>query len=212
MSQSILFRMKRFAVAPALMFALLSFAAQAEYEAGVHYFELPTPIAVSGDGIEVTEYFSYGCNHCYQFEPILAAWVKTLPEDVTFNRTPAMWNQGYTLLAQTYYTLLAMDLLETLHLEVFNAIHLKRQNIRSPQAMADYLAKVGVDPLAFVKVFNSFGVQSSLRQADARGRAYRATGVPTIIVHGKYRIETASAGSTQGMLKVAEYLIDLERQ
>ena len=39
MSQSILFRMKRFAVAPALMFALLSFAAQAEYEAGVHYFE-----------------------------------------------------------------------------------------------------------------------------------------------------------------------------
>ena len=113
MSQSILFRMKRFAVAPALMFALLSFAAQAEYEAGVHYFELPTPIAVSGDGIEVTEYFSYGCNHCYQFEPILAAWVKTLPEDVTFNRTPAMWNQGYTLLAQTYYTLLAMDLLDT---------------------------------------------------------------------------------------------------
>ena len=76
----------------------------------------------------------------------------------------------------------------------------------------DYLAKVGVDPLAFVKVFNSFGVQSSLRQADARVRAYRATGVPTIIVHGKYRIETASAGSTQGMLKVAEYLIDLERQ
>ena len=113
---------------------------------------------------------------------------------------------------QTYYTLLAMDLLATMHLEVFNAIHLKRENIRSPQAMADYLSKMGVDPLAFVKVFNSFGVQSSLRQADARGRAYRATGVPTIIVHGKYRIETASAGSTQGMLKVAEYLIDLERQ
>ncbi len=212
MSQSILFGIKRFAVVPALMLALFSVSAQAEYEAGVHYFELPTPVVVSTKGIEVTEYFSYGCNHCYQFEPILAAWVATLPEDVTFTRTPAMWNQGYTLLAQTYYTLLAMDLLDKMHLEIFNAIHLKRRNIRSPEDMAEFLSELGVDPLAFVKVFNSFGVTSSLRMADARGRAYRATGVPTLIVQGKYRIEAGSAGSTQEMLKVAEYLIDLERQ
>ena len=82
----------------------------------------------------------------------------------------------------------------------------------SPEDMAEFLSELGVDPLAFVKVFNSFGVTSSLRMADGRGRAYRATGVPTLIVHGKYRIETGSAGSTQAMLKVAEYLIDLERQ
>ena len=105
-----------------------------------------------------------------------------------------------------------MDLLDKMHLEIFNAIHLKRRNIRSPEDMAEFLSELGVDPLAFVKVFNSFGVTSSLRMADARGRAYRATGVPTLIVQGKYRIEAGSAGSTQEMLKVAEYLIDLERQ
>jgi thiol:disulfide interchange protein DsbA len=52
----------------------------------------------------------------------------------------------------------------------------------------------------------------SLQQADARGRVYRASGVPTLIVNGKYRIETRGAGSVQEMLKVAEFLIQLERQ
>jgi len=36
--------------------------------------------------------------------------------------------------------------------------------------------------------------------------------VPTLIVNGKYRIETRGAGSVQEMLKVAEFLIQLERQ
>ncbi len=142
MSQSIILGIKRFVAASSILLILFSISAQAEYEAGVHYFELPTPLAVSGDGIEVTEYFSYGCNHCYQFEPILAAWVKTLPDDVTFTRTPAMWNKGYSFLAQTYYTLLAMDVLDKMHLEIFNAIHLKRQNIGDPEAMADFLAEL----------------------------------------------------------------------
>ena len=52
----------------------------------------------------------------------------------------------------------------------------------------------------------------SLQQAEARGRAYRASGVPTLIVNGKYRIETRGAGSTRDMLKVAEFLIQLERE
>ena len=34
--------------------------------------------------IEVTEVFWYGCIHCYHMDPILNAWVKKLPADVTF--------------------------------------------------------------------------------------------------------------------------------
>ncbi len=186
-------------------------AVGAPYEAGVHYVELPTPVAVRADGIEVTEYFSYGCGYCYQFEPVLSAWVERLPEDVVFSRTPAIWNQGYKHLAQTYYTLKAMNVLEKMHLEVFNAIHLKRLNLVDPSEMADFLTDNGVDGIAFGKVFNSFGVLATLQQAEARGRAYQATGVPSLIVNGKYRIDAGAAEGTQGMLAIADYLIELER-
>ena len=186
----------------------------AQYEEGVHYQVLDpqAPLSTSGDGIEVSEYFSYGCGHCFQFDPVLTAWLETLPEDVVFDRTPAIWNDYYGNLAQTYYTLKAMDLLESLHLPVFEAIHVKRKNLSKPSIIADFLEASGVEPETFAKVFNSFGVRMSLQQAEARGRAYRASGVPTLIVNGKYRIEARGAGSTREMLKVAEFLIQLERE
>jgi thiol:disulfide interchange protein DsbA len=186
----------------------------AQYEEGVHYQVLDpqAPLSTSGEGIEVSEYFSYGCGHCFQFDPVLNAWLDTQPEDVNFDRTPAVWNDYYGNLAQTYYTLKAMDLLESLHVAVFEAIHIQRKNLSKPGVMADFLEEAGVDPESFAKVFNSFGVRMSLQQADARGRVYRASGVPTLIVNGKYRIETRGAGSVQEMLKVAEFLIQLERQ
>ncbi|MEK9749402.1 MAG: thiol:disulfide interchange protein DsbA/DsbL [Pseudomonadales bacterium] len=186
----------------------------AQYEEGVHYQVLDpqAPLSTSGEGIEVSEYFSYGCGHCFQFDPVLNAWLDTQPEDVNFDRTPAVWNDYYGNLAQTYYTLKAMDLLESLHVAVFEAIHIQRKNLSKPGVMADFLEEAGVDPESFAKVFNSFGVRMSLQQADARGRVYRASGVPTLIVNGKYRIETRGAGSIQEMLKVAEFLIQLERQ
>jgi len=186
----------------------------AQYEEGVHYQVLDpqAPLSTSGEGIEVSEYFSYGCGHCFQFDPVLNAWLDKQPEDVNFDRTPAVWNDYYGNLAQTYYTLKAMDVLESLHVAVFEAIHIQRKNLSKPGVMANFLEEAGVDPEAFAKVFNSFGVRMSLQQADARGRAYRASGVPTLIVNGKYRIETRGAGSVQEMLKVAEFLIQLERQ
>jgi len=202
-------------VAVTSAFALISSTLLgAQYEEGVHYQVLDpqAPLSTSGEGIEVSEYFSYGCGHCFQFDPVLNAWLDKQPEDVNFDRTPAVWNDYYGNLAQTYYTLKSMDLLESLHVAVFEAIHIQRKNLSKPGVMADFLEEAGVDPEAFAKVFNSFGVRMSLQQADARGRAYRASGVPTLIVNGKYRIETRGAGSVQEMLKVAEFLIQLERQ
>ncbi|MDE0757508.1 MAG: thiol:disulfide interchange protein DsbA/DsbL [Pseudomonadales bacterium] len=202
---------KLFIIIIAVFFSWKSWAMG--YEEGVHYFELSIPVGVVKDGkIEVTEYFSYGCGHCYQFDPILAAWEMKLPEDVEFNRTPAIWNSAYRVYAQTYYTVKAMGILDKVHLEIFNAIHLQRRDIRDPKAIANLLAEVGVDPISFAKVYGSFGVQASVQQAEARGRAYRASGVPTLIVAGKYRVESGSAGGQAGMINVVDYLIEKERE
>ena len=124
----------------------------------------------------------------------------------------AIWNSTYRVFAQTYYTVKAMGILEKVHLEIFNAIHLQRRDMRDPKAIANFLAEVGVDPISFAKVYGSFGVQASVQQAEARGRAYRASGVPTLIVNGKYRVEGRSAGGQAGMINVVDYLIDKERE
>ncbi|MCB1691321.1 MAG: thiol:disulfide interchange protein DsbA/DsbL [Pseudomonadales bacterium] len=189
-----------------------AFAETYQYEEGTHYAVLPFPIkSRHPDKIEVTEYFSYGCPHCYEFDPLVNAWKENLPDDVVFTRTPAIWNHDYEVFAQTYYTLLAMGMLDKLHSQIFQAIHAEHKDLGSDQAMAKYLSQFGVDPEAFAKTYSSFGVRASLQQADARGKAFRSGGVPAIIVDGKYRVEGSMAGSNSNMLRVVDFLIEKER-
>ena len=69
----------------------------------------------------------------------------------------------------------------------------------------------GVSGEQFSKAFDSFGVNSQVRQADSRARSARITGTPEIVVAGKYRVNTRGAGGQSQMLKIADYLIEKER-
>lgn len=182
---------------------------------GTHYAVLPIPVKTRyPDQIEVTEYFSYACPHCFQFDSVVAAWKAQLGEDVVFNRTPAIWRgmPPYPEMAQAYYTAEALGILEKAHTPLFEAIHVERRDLSNPQAMAGFFQRFGVDPMDFVKVFKSFGVRSAMQQAEARGRSYRSGGVPAIIVNGKYLIEGKHAGSNTNMLPIASLLIEKERE
>ena len=55
-------------------------------------------------------------------------------------------------------------------------------------------------------------MQGQVRRAVAAGKAYGITGTPSLVVNGKFRIDTRMAGgSYQAMLDVASFLIDAER-
>ena len=200
--------------------ACLSMLAHAEssgetikYEEGTHYVELPVPIKTRNPSkVEVTEFFSYGCNHCYAFDPLLKVWESQLADDVEFNRSPAIWNKAYQLLAQTYYTAQALKVGEKIHAPFFAAIHRERRRLNDPKLIAEFFGEYGVDPEDFARTFSSFGVRASTQQAEARGRAYRSSGVPALIVNGKYRIEGSMAGGNTEMIRVANFLIEKERK
>lgn len=208
--------MKFFAILFAIVGMTMTSAAMAEdyaFEEGTHYVELQIPIKLRNpDKIEVAEYFSYGCPHCYQFEPLIGPWHAELPEDVEFSRTPAVWNRDYQVYAQTYLTLQSLGVVEQVHVPIFNAIHNERKRLNTPAEMAKFLVGYGVDPEDFAKAYNSFGIRAAVQQADSKGRAYRSTGVPALVINGKYRIEGSMAGSNSNMLRVADFLIEKERK
>lgn len=41
----------------------------APWREGQHYATLPVPVAADGEKVVVTEFFSYACIHCFQFDP-----------------------------------------------------------------------------------------------------------------------------------------------
>ena len=63
---------------------------------GTHYVRLPqaAPVSAPAGKVEVVEFFWYGCNHCYNFEPSLGAWADKLPADVVFRRVPVAFREN----------------------------------------------------------------------------------------------------------------------
>ena len=196
----------------ALWVAAPGAAAQEDYAEGKDY-ELITPAVRTADPdkIEVAEFFWYGCGHCYTFEPVLNQWKKTLPEDVDFQGSPAIWNAKMEIHARAFYTAKLLGVLDTLHPVIFQAMNVDRKRLSSEEEIRQLFTANGVAAEDFDKAFNSFGVSSQVRQANSRARAAKITGTPALMVNGKYHISTRQAGSQAGMLKVADYLIAKER-
>ncbi len=197
-----------------LAFNISTATAQGEqYKAGTHYEVLETPVRTSDPKrIEVAEVFWYGCSHCFTFEPMVSTWASQLPEDVNFVPSPAIWHSSMALHARAYYTAKALKVLDPVHQAIFEAMNLKKNKLASKEAIGKIFVAQGVDLDKFNKTFDSFGVVSATKQADARQRSYGIKGTPEMVVNGKYRINAKMAGGQGGMLKVADYLVTMERQ
>jgi len=191
-------------------------AAQADagktYAAGTDYDVIDPPVrAVDPAKIEVVEFFWYGCGHCYSFEPMLEQWKKGLPADVSFRGVPAVWQDRMELHAKAYYTAEALGVLDTMHPVIFQAMNVDRKPLASQKEIAALFVANGVSEEDFNKAFNSFGVNSQVKQGIAAAKAAQITGTPALVVNGKYHISGRKAGTQSDMLKVADYLIEKER-
>jgi protein dithiol oxidoreductase (disulfide-forming) len=56
--------------------------------------------------IEVVEFFSYGCPHCADFNPLLNAWAAKLPADVVLKKVPVSFGRAaWANAAKLYHAL-----------------------------------------------------------------------------------------------------------
>ncbi|AYA03325.1 thiol:disulfide interchange protein DsbA/DsbL [Acinetobacter sp. WCHAc010034] len=198
-----------FSSAAAALFAFSGSAMAAQFVAGKDYTVLPNPVAVEKPGkIEVREFFWYGCPHCFTLEPHMQAWLKQMPKDVRFVRTPAsmnpLWEQG----ARAYYVSEALGVRQKTHLPLFHAIHANGQNILEQASFAKFFTQFGIPEAKFNSTYKSFPISSKIAQSQDLAKRYQLTGVPAVTVNGKYVIQGEDGKVTQ----VLNYLIEQERK
>ena len=198
------------ALAVAGLFAFNANAA--EFEAGKNYTELSQAVPVSQPGkIEVVELFWYGCPHCYAFEPTINPWIEKLPADVHFVRIPAMFGGLWNIHGQLYLTLESMGVEQKVHHAIFEKLHNNPKSLTTPEEMAAFVAEQGLDKDKFLSTYNSFAIKGQIEKAKKLAMAYQISGVPTMVVNGKYRFDIGSAGSPDAALELADQLIAKER-
>lgn len=181
----------------------------ADFQAGKDYTVVANPGKVEVPGkIEVREFFWYGCGHCYNLEPHMQAWLKKVPKDVHFVRTPAAMNPVWEANARGYYVTEALQVRRKTHLPMFHAIHENGQQIFDQNSQAKFFVKYGIPEAKFNSMYNSFPISAKIAQSNQLARQYQLTGVPAVVVNGKYVVQGEDAKVTQ----VVNYLIEKERK
>ncbi len=199
-------------LAAVLSLVAVAAAAQPAMQEGKEYVRLKNAVPVeTGNKIEVIEFFSYGCPHCADLEPIIESWAKSLPQDVQFRRVPVLFQQRWVTLGKEFYTLEALGVDQRLNGEVFAAIHKQGVDLSNEKTFLDWVAGKGVDRKKAEDMMNSFGINGKVNRAKSQAAAYNIQSVPTVIVDGKFMTASDKVGSHANLPAAINVLVDKAR-
>ena len=193
-----------------LMLSLSTLAMAEAPKIGTEFDAVAQPIPTDNAAkIEVMEIFWYGCIHCYQMDAPLNAWVKKLPSDVYFKRVPGLPNPSWAPMAKAFYAMETLGVAEKLHTPLFDAINKSKTLNPTDEkaAIAWVTQQSGMDKLKVEQAFKSFTINTNLNRAAQIFRASGATGVPSLVIDGKYITSSTMSGGNEQALKVADYII-----
>jgi thiol:disulfide interchange protein DsbA len=162
--------------------------------------------------IEVIEFFWYGCPHCNNLHLPLKSWLKSKPDDVDFRYVPAIFRGNWEPGAKIYYTLETMGGMDDLHDKIYDAIHRDKINLNDEATLFGWLEKQGVDRDKFVKIYHSFTMQNQIARSKQMMQQYQLSGVPILVVEGKYLVSGKPGGAPQDTVATLEKVIDMARK
>ena len=170
----------------------------------------PQPVQVAG-GIEVIDFFWYGCPYCNKLQPFLERWIKNKPADVTMRRIPVVLRDSWAPHARIYYTLEALGEVERLHQRVYLGYHVDELHMSKPEVMSEWAVRNGIDRARWDEAYGSADVKNKVEEARKLTRAYDITGTPSLVVQGRYLTSGNMALTLDSMLPILDGMIQRVR-
>lgn len=205
---------KKLVLIIALFFPLAIFAADFKFEEGKHF----TPIKTEkSEKPQVTEFFSYYCPHCYNFEMIAQRLNKELPEGVFVKshvnflrgidaKVQSLLSTGYLIGKQAGKANEASD-------AIFSYIHRNRGSFATIDDVRRlFVLNEVMTEETFKKYQGNMAVvaqeQHMVEQQQRFSELRALSGVPTFIVNDIYRVELTSIKSYDELKALVEYLLE----
>ncbi len=172
----------------------LAACADDKFQQGKHYDVIAETTTAKP---EVKEYFSFYCGGCAAFEPIAQSVAKKLPDGVEFKKSHVDFIRGASpdvqnALARAYLVAKSAGKGDQIASAIFNQIHRNRIPFANENDIRSLVLIHDVDAETFDKAMKSFSVRGAAnqmkREQDELSERRVLTGVPMLVVNGKYRI------------------------
>lgn len=195
---------------------------------GVNYFLIqpPRPTSLPHGKVEVTEVFSYACPACNVFQPTVHKLKQSLPPNAVLDYLPASFNsaEDWPMFQLAYLTAQVLGIDSQTHEAMFDAVwkggdlsvvdplthQLKARVPTIEDAAKFYNKQTGTPVDKFLAASKSFAVDVKVRTTEDLLLAYKIDRTPTIVVNGKYRLQVESAGGTDQLIELVNWLVAKE--
>lgn len=180
---------------------------------GKDYTILSNPQPTSNpEKIEILNFFWYGCTYCNQLQPHINTWLEDKSNDVHFHDIPAILHMSWIPAAKIFLTINEINAMDELHNQTYHAIHQEEINLHDESTLFNWIETQSVSRDRFVNAFQSLPVQQKIARSTQKTRQYRLTGVPAIVVNGKYLTNTKMGGTAENTIAILNKLIEKVRQ
>lgn len=157
---------------------------------GQHYSVLTKPVTEPELKHYLTEYFWLGCPHCQNFEPLLKGYLAANPSVTLVRKHPAL-GERWAIDASIFYGLQQNghgQLVEAL-LDLYRQTRLEQNTLPDINAINAFLQQHQIDPVQFSEQLKSDTIINAMEQANSEMLDNRISGVPSLVVNGKYLVK-----------------------
>ncbi len=179
---------------------------------GKHYVEIEGKQTSTP---QVTEFFSFYCQHCYKAESFMDNVKTLLDQPSQFVKTHVDGMPGRSievehLLTKALATARLLNIEDKMVAVIFSYIHKGKADFSTAKEVKNLFLLNGVNSVEFDKTFGSFKVNMAANTMRIKTDALRKQGigsVPTLIINGKFKPNHKALKTQREYLELITFLL-----
>ncbi|KPK02539.1 MAG: hypothetical protein AMK71_01970 [Nitrospira bacterium SG8_35_4] len=192
-----------------LYFALVPFPSQAgdvPKIVGV-YTEVPgQEFVFDGKSVEIVEFLSFYCSHCYQFEKAVPVVKGNFPKKITWKTVPIYWGKGSPKPGEAYFLAVEEGKGEQMKKAIFEALFLEGKDIGQIEVLEEIGVKVGLG-FDFSKRLRAGEKAAEAKEKLELANKYSINETPSLIIAGNLMTSPGMLNNNMDLLRDNAILI-----
>ncbi len=146
-----------------------------------------------GKTVEVLEFISFYCNHCYQFEKAIPVIKGNFPKKIKWKIVPIYWGAGSQKPGEAYFLARDVGLGEEMKRALFRANFIERKDIGNIEVLESIAAEIGMG-FDFSRKLRTGEKAEEAARALEMVRTYGVEETPTLVIAGNIMTNSHATG------------------
>jgi thiol:disulfide interchange protein DsbA len=169
-----------------LFLSVSAYAEQKTNIEGVYEKLAGQKFSFDGKEVEIIEFLSFYCGHCYQFEKSIPIIKGNFPRKIKWKTVPIYWGKGSPKPGEAYLLAEEAGKGEEMKKGLFHAIFVEKRDIGNIGVLEDIGVKVGLG-FDFSRKLRTGAKAGAVGEAILMANTYAINETPTLIIAGNLK-------------------------